>query len=199
MTALASPHRSPAGRAGRGPVLVVIGGLPGSGKTTLLRRILRPGVAPLDSEQVAGRLGRTGPLYRLLRPLVHVRHRVRVLRTVAGGARLVVLTDPWTSRRWRAAVLRAATRAGRRVRVVLIDAPPAAAVGGQVARGRTLPRRRMRRHVRRWAQLLADVAGAGAGAEVVVVGRGEARALDAGQVLGPPAGLLPGTHRRPGP
>ena len=136
------------------PVLVVIGGLPGSGKTTLLRRLLAeqvPGVTGLDSEFVAEEFRRAGPglPYRFLRPWVHVVHRWRVLRTVCGGGPVVVLTDPWTSDRWRAAVLRSAAAAGRRVRLVHLDAGPELAAAGQSARGRVLSARAMRRHLER--------------------------------------------------
>lgn len=137
-----------------GPVLVVIGGLPGSGKTTLLRRLLAehvPGVTGLDSEFVAEAFRRAGVgvPYRFLRPGVHVVHRWRVLRAVRGSAPVVVLTDPWTSDRWRGAVLRAAADAGRRVRVVQLAADPELAVAGQSTRGRVLSERAMRRHVER--------------------------------------------------
>lgn len=137
-----------------GPVLVVIGGLPGSGKTTLLRRLLAeqvPGVTGLDSEFVAEAFRRAGPglPYRFLRPWVHVVHRWQVLRAVRGRASVVVLTDPWTGDRWRAAVLRAAAAGGRRVRVVQLVADPELAAAGQSARGRVLSERAMRRHVER--------------------------------------------------
>ncbi len=115
------PSRAPGGRG----VLVVIGGLPGSGKTTLLRRLLAgsvPGVVGLDSEDVAARVQAAGVRvpYRLIRPLVHAWHRVRVLRVVSGPAPVVVLTDPWTRPWWRATVLRTARRGGRSVRLVLL-------------------------------------------------------------------------------
>jgi hypothetical protein len=127
----------------RGAVLVVIGGLPGSGKTTLLNRLFgreAPGVLALDSEQVSARLREAGVRipYRFLRPGVHGWHRRRVLRAIGGAVPVVVLTDPWTSARWRAAVLRAARRAGRSVCLVLIDAPPEVAADGQAARGRRI-------------------------------------------------------------
>ena len=113
---------APAGGRGHGGphgVLVVVGGLPGSGKTTLLRRLLAegaPGVVGLDSEDVAARVQAVAVRvpYRVVRPLVHAWHRVRVLRVVAGPAPVVVLTDPWTRPWWRAVVLRTARhRAGR--------------------------------------------------------------------------------------
>jgi predicted ATPase len=170
-------------------VLVVIGGLPGSGKTTLLRRILGTGlrgVSALDSELVAEQLSGTGIRvpYQLLRPLVHAVHRLRVLRTVAGDARVVVLTDPWTSPGWRAAVLGAARQAGRQVRVVLIDVSSAAAVQGQASRGRAVPRRRMHRHEARWSELMSDLAYRRPGDDVVAISRAAARRVSAHHVLG---------------
>ncbi|WP_409332529.1 AAA family ATPase [Trujillonella humicola] len=154
-----------------GGVLVVVGGLPGSGKTTLLRRWLAdarrdhagPHVVGLDSEDVAAWLRRAGARvpYRLVRPAVHLVHRRRVLRTVAGQVPVVVLTDPWTSPRWRTAVLGAARDAGRTIRVVLLDVPAEQAQVGQTARGRSLSRRAMERHATRWPGLL-EAAGEGA-------------------------------------
>ncbi|TFV66967.1 UNVERIFIED_ORG: Zeta toxin [Bacillus sp. AZ43] len=167
-------------------VLVVIGGLPGSGKTTLLRRLLAEraaGVAGLDSEQVAERLRRAGiglP-YRYLRPWVHLLHRVRVLGRIGGRTPVVVLTDPWTDPRWRRAVLGAAARAGRRVRLVWIDASPEVAAGGQSARGRAISGRAMRRHVQRALHQHP----AGAAADALVVDRGRAARLTLVGVLGP--------------
>ena len=189
--AIAPVDQPPAGGGRSGDaVLLVIGGLPGSGKTTLLRRVLAPGlpgVTGLDSEQVAEQLRGAGIRvpYRLLRPRVHGAHRFRALRAVAGDERVVVLTDPWTSPRWRAAVLGAARRAGRRVRVVLIDAPSSAAVQGQVARGRAVPERRMRRHEDRWADSVREVVRQAPEDEVVVISRAAARRLTAEQLLGP--------------
>ena len=126
-TATLTPDRSSTG-VGAG-VLVVLGGLPGSGKTTLLRRLSAAGprgMTGVDSEQVADRMRSLGigVPYPLLRPWVHLVHRWRVLRVLAGPAPVIVLTDPWTGARWQAVVLRAAARAGRSVRLVLLDVPP---------------------------------------------------------------------------
>jgi predicted kinase len=197
------PGPVPTGDAGRG--LVVVGGLPGSGKTTMVRRLLRdgvPGVASLDSEQVAARW-RTGARvpYRLVRPLVHTRHRLRVVRALLGEARVVVLADPWTSRWWRPVVLAAARAGGRAVRLVLLDVSPEDATDGQRIRGRRIPEGRMHRHGLRWARLLRTAA---TGPDVVVVDRPGAARLTLGGLLGPaltappvPAGLPAG--RGPGP
>ncbi|SNR69212.1 AAA family ATPase [Blastococcus mobilis] len=179
---------------GRDPVLVVIGGLPGSGKTTLLRRLLAQessGVTGFDSEQVAARLTRAGRRlpYRFLRPLVHCWHRWRVLRGVGRNSPVVVLTDPWTSARWRAVVLRAARRAGRSVRLVLIDVPPELAERGQAARGRAISARAMRGHTVRWDRLrrTVDEPNGGAGARpALVVDRARASGLTLAEILGRP-------------
>jgi predicted kinase len=191
----ATGARWPHGRAAPHGVLVVIGGLPGSGKTTLLRRLMAeraPGVVGLDSEDVAAQLQAAGVCvpYRLIRPLVHAWHRVWVLRVVAGPAPVVVLTDPWTRPWWRAVVLRAAERAGRSVRLVLLDAPRELAESGQAARGRGIPARSMRRHASRWRELLQAVSGPAGGAgldSVTVVDRLRADRLTVADVLGRPA------------
>lgn len=178
--------------AAPGGVLVVVGGLPGSGKTTLLRRLMaegQPGVVGLDSEDVAARLHDAGLRvpYRLVRPLVHAWHRVRVLWVVAGPAPVVVLTDPWTRPWWRAVVLRAAHRAGRSVRLVLVDASRELAESGQTARGRGIPARSMHRHATRWGELLRDVGSGTGAAAVTVVDRLRADRLTVADVLDRPA------------
>jgi len=173
----------PASRA-----VVVVAGLPGAGKTTLTAAEPRA----LDSDRVraawAPRLRRLP--YPLWRPLVHAWHRVRVLRVVAGPASVVVLTDPWTRPWWRAVVLRAAERAGRSVRLVLLDASRELAESGQAARGRGIPARSMRRHANRWRELLQAVSGPAGGAgldSVTVVDRLRADRLTVADVLGRPA------------
>ncbi|SHN76235.1 AAA domain-containing protein [Geodermatophilus obscurus] len=199
MVVQTGPAPTGADRASRGAtphgVLVVVGGLPGSGKTTLLRRLLAersPGVVGLDSEDVAARVQAAGARlpYRLVRPLVHAWHRIRVLRVVSGPAPVVVLTDPWTRLWWRAAVLRAAQRAGRSVRLVLLNASQELAESGQTARGRAVPARSMRRHAIRWSSLLQTVTepAGGAGTDpVTVVDRPGADRLTLADVLGEPA------------
>jgi predicted kinase len=186
------PRPSVSGAAADAATLVVVGGLPGSGKTTLLRRVLDrelPGVVGVDSEQVAERLRAVEALlpYRLLRPLVHGWHRVRVLRALAGPVPVVVLTDPWTSAWWRRVVLHAARRAGRAVRLVLLDTSPEDAADGQRVRGRAIPAGRMRRHAARWVRLhraLAEAAGPDGADDVLVVDRDGAARIPLGEVLG---------------
>lgn len=181
------PGPAPAREAGR--ALVVVGGLPGGGKTTMVRRLLGdgvPGVASLDSEQVAARW-RTGSRvpYRLMRPIVHTQHRLRVLRALAGPAPVVVLADPWTSRWWRPVVVATARAAGRAVRLVLLDVPPEDAAEGQRIRGRRIPEGRMRRHGLRWARLVRSAA---EGPDILVLDRPRAARLTLAELLGRPAG-----------
>jgi predicted kinase len=186
------PRPSAAAAVADAATLVVVGGLPGSGKTTLLRRLLErgePGIVGVDSEQVADRLDGVAAFvpYRLLRPLVHGWHRVRLLRALAGPAPVVVLTDPWTSPWWRGVVLRAARRAGRAVRLVLLDTSPEDAAAGQRVRGRAIPAGRMRRHAARWVRLqqaLAEAAGQDGADDVLVVDREQAAHVPLGEVLG---------------
>jgi predicted kinase len=170
-------------------LLVVIGGLPGSGKTSLLRRWLSTepaAIVGLDSEDVAARLVTVGVRlpYRWIRPLVHLVHRARVLRTVRGDAPLVVLTDPWTAPWWRTVVARAARSAGRAVRLVALDAPEEVAERGQNRRGRVVPGRSMRRHAERWRRLAATFPSA---ADVLVVDRPTATRLTLAEALGEPS------------
>ncbi len=181
------PGPAPAGDAAR--ALVVVGGLPGGGKTTMVRRLLGdgvPGVASLDSEQVAARW-RTGSRvpYRLMRPLVHTQHRLRVLRALTGPAPVVVLADPWTSRWWRPVVVGTARAAGRAVRLVLIDVSPEDAGEGQRIRGRRIPEGRMRRHGLRWARLVRSAV---EGPDVLVLDRRRAARFTLAELLGRPAG-----------
>lgn len=140
--------------------LVVLAGLPGAGKTTLLRRLAerRPArVRALDAEEVAAQLRTAWLPYRLLRPLVHGLHLLRVVREVGGTAVCVLTTDPMTSP-LRRALLRAAARGtGRALCVVLVDATPEQARLGQAARGRALGARRMARHVSRGQHLRAQL------------------------------------------
>jgi hypothetical protein len=181
------PGPAPAGDAAR--ALVVVGGLPGGGKTTMVRRLLGdgvPGVASLDSEQVAARW-RTGSRvpYRLMRPLVHTQHRLRVLRALTGPAPVVVLADPWTSRWWRPVVVGTARAAERAVRLVLIDVSPEDAGEGQRIRGRRIPEGRMRRHGLRWARLVRSAV---EGPDVLVLDRRRAARFTLAELLGRPAG-----------
>jgi hypothetical protein len=118
--------------------------------------------------------------YRVLRPWVHAWHRWHVLRAIGGCAPVVLLTDPWTGPRWRAAVLRAAARAGRSVRLVEVAVSPELAVRGQSSRGRAISERSMRRHIHRRHRFPLA-------AGDLVVDRRRATRLTLDEVLGPPS------------
>lgn len=139
--------------------LVVLAGLPGAGKTRLWRRLASPrpaDVLALDAEQVAETL-RSAPLpYAALRPFVHAWHLLRVARALRTSATCVLTTDPMTSRLQRLMLRTVAALTGRSLHVVLVDATAREAVLGQYRRGRTVSRRRMLRHVRRWRRMRAE-------------------------------------------
>jgi hypothetical protein len=113
---------------------------------------------------------------------VHGWHRWRVLRGIGSDVPVVVLTDPWTSAPWRRAVLRAAERAGRSVRLVLIDVSREQAESGQTARGRAISAAAMGRHSDRWSALRATDAG-----HAVIVDRRRAGQLMLPDLLQQPA------------
>ena len=191
---LAAPRPVGGRSGGHDPVLVVIGGLPGGGKTTLLRRLLAEestGVRGFDSEQVTTRLRGAGVRipYRVLRMWVHPWHWWRVLCGIRGAVPVVVLTDPWTSPWWRALVLRAARRAGRSVRLVLIDVPPELAESGQASRGRAISARAMRRHTVRWGrfrQTVEDRNSDGGASAALIFDQQRAGRLTLAETLGAP-------------
>jgi hypothetical protein len=192
-------------------LLVLIGGLPGAGKTRLLTRLLDGdsddggAIRGLDSEYVAKRLRDSGVRlpYRLLRPAVHAWHRVAVRRAIRGQAPALLVTDPLTSARRRAALVAAGRRSGRRVLVLLLDVPPEAAVRGQELRHRTVGARSMARHDRGWRSLLriATTAGVEGADRTVVLGRDEADRLALDDLLGLPGARgrvsADALHRRP--
>ncbi|GAA2782933.1 AAA family ATPase [Kitasatospora paracochleata] len=162
-------RRRPVPHALRYPAadLVVVSGLPGGGKSTLIRRCAH--VPVIDSQHarlhVEARLPRALP-YALYRPLVRLLHYRRLHRALRAGGPLVVHdcgTLPWV-RDWLA---RAAARQGRRLHLILLDARPAEAVSGQLARGRQVSAYAFGRHRRATAvlreRLTAGPGPAGAG------------------------------------
>jgi hypothetical protein len=80
-------------------------------------------------------------------------HLLRVWRALAGSG-AVVVHDCATRGPLRRLMRRRAADAGRPVCLVLLDVDPAVARGGQVARGRRVRARAMRRHERRWGRLV---------------------------------------------
>lgn len=131
--------------------LVVVAGLPGAGKTTLVRRwAAAPGVVALDAEDVAA--GLAALPYRVVRPLVHALHLLRLLAVLATPADRVLTSDPLTSDRRRRWFRFVAAVTGRRLVVVLVHVSPWDARDGQRRRGRVLSESRTARHEQRYRQ-----------------------------------------------
>jgi AAA domain len=133
--------------------VVVVAGLPGAGKTTLVA--FEPRALDSDAMREAWAPRLTRVPYLLWRPVVHARHWVAIWRALKRSDGVVVVR-PFTSAWLRRGVLRRARRHHPAVHLVVVDATRAQARQGQRARGRTIGRRAMRRHERRWAR--ADLA-----------------------------------------
>jgi hypothetical protein len=151
---------------------VLVGGVPGAGKSTVLRRLapLLPGVQFLDSDTERhwfAQHSRRVP-YRVLRPLVHLIHHLRVLTAVLTGPRRhrgLVVHDPST--RWvRLGLLgRLARLRGWNPEVLFVDVSRPAALAGQQQRRRVVNHRRFAGHWRRWRQLRAALGTRGEAAQ----------------------------------
>ncbi|MEV0163511.1 AAA family ATPase [Nonomuraea fuscirosea] len=187
--------------------LVILTGLPGAGKTTLLRRLyglhgaesvpLMAGtVAVIDSTQSKrhwhGRLAwAPNPLRRAV---VFVTHVGRIRRALLAGHSVVA-----HNRGCGAYVLRGfawlARRHGADFHLLLLDAPPEAALAGQRERGRVVAPRTFARHQRSWELLMTRVRGGdpAPAAGVRVVDRTQAALLRA--IVFEPASAEPARPR----
>ena len=119
-----------------GRTLLVVAGMPGAGKSTLLAGLPRVSeVAVLDSEQQRTTLARRWPgvPYRRYRPLVHLRHRLALVRAARVAAALALL----------------AALTGRTAHLLWLDVEPVDALRGQRDRGRMVPSRSFAGHARR--------------------------------------------------
>lgn len=173
--------------------LVILTGLPGAGKTTLLQRlyelhgaesapVARDAVMVIDSSQSRrhwdGRL--TWAPYPVRRAVVFVTHVTRIRQALAGGHSVVA-----HNRGCAPYVLKGfawlARRQGAAFHLLLLDAPPEAALAGQQTRGRVVPPRTFARHQRRWAGLMARVKNGdpAPAAGALIVDRAEAALLEA--------------------
>jgi predicted kinase len=135
-----------------GRTLLLVAGMPGAGKSTLLARLpRRPGMLVLDSDAHRAALARRFPglAYRRYRPVVHLLHRVAVLRAVCSGTRTVVVHLPATAASTRTAVALLAAVTGRAAHLVWLHADPVEALGGQRDRGRVVPSASFAGHARR--------------------------------------------------
>lgn len=158
MSILVRPDR------GRSP-LILVGGVPGAGKSTAMRAVAarHRGVDVLDSDSERDWFARVCPRvpYRLVRPLVHLIHQLRVFgRVLRGpGTSTLIVHDPST--RWlRLGLLGWLARArGWDAHVLFVAVARDDALAGQVRRGRTIPSRSFTRHWRRWTVLEAALTG----------------------------------------
>ena len=135
-----------------GRTLLLIAGMPGAGKSTLLAGVPpRPGLRVLDSDAHRAALARRFPRlpYRRYRPLVHLLHRLALVRAACSDLPTVVVHLPATAASTRAAVVLLAVLTGRAAHLVWLHADPGEALGGQRDRGRVVPSRSFAGHARR--------------------------------------------------
>lgn len=135
-----------------GRTLLLIAGMPGAGKSTLLAGVPpRPGLRVLDSDAQRVALARRFPRlpYRRYRPLVHLLHRLALVRAACSDVPTVVVHLPATAASTRAAVVLLAVLTGRAAHLVWLHADPGEALGGQRDRGRVVPSSSFAGHARR--------------------------------------------------
>jgi hypothetical protein len=118
-------------------------------------------VTVLDSSDVQARWAARSRLpYRCYRPLVHVAHRLAILRAALRPGP-VLAHEPATRASTRALLVIIGWLARRKRHFVWLSCPASEAAAGQSARGRTLHRRSFARHVRRAARVESLLAAGG--------------------------------------
>jgi hypothetical protein len=135
-----------------GRTLLLVAGMPGSGKSTLLAGLpARPGLVVLDSDAHRAALGRRFPglPYRRYRPLVHLLHRLALVRAARSDVATVAVHLPATGAPTRAAVVLLALLTGRAAHLLWVHANPDEALSGQHDRGRLVPSGSFAAHARR--------------------------------------------------
>ena len=135
-----------------GRTLLLVAGMPGSGKSTLLAGLpARPGLVVLDSDAHRAALGRRFPglPYRRYRPLVHLLHRLALVRAARSDVATVAVHLPATGAPTRAAVALLARLTGRAAHLLWLHADPDEALSGQHDRGRLVPSGSFAAHARR--------------------------------------------------
>jgi predicted kinase len=159
---LAVPVAPPRGVRRRTPVrvrlpgrtLLLVAGMPGAGKSTLLATLpRRAGLIVLDSDVHRAALARRFPgiAYRRYRPLVHLLHRLALVRAAFSPAPTVVVHLPATAVVTRALIALLAATTGRAAYLLWLHADPAEALSGQRDRGRVVPSRSFAGHAQRAA------------------------------------------------
>jgi shikimate kinase len=164
-----------------GRTLLLVAGMPGAGKSTLLAGLPRtPEIAVLDSDEHRAALARRlpGVAYRRYRPLVHLRHRLAVVRAARSATPTVVVHLPATGAGTRGAVALLAVLTGRDAHLLWLHVDPAEALRGQRSRGRVVPSGSFAGHARRAVAVTARLRGGRATGwrTVTVVDRVTARA-----------------------
>ena len=137
-----------------GRTLLLVAGMPGAGKSTLLAGLrARSGLAVLDSDTHRAALARRFPglAYARYRPLVHLLHRLALVRAAFSTTRTVVVHLPATSTVLRSAVALVAAMTGRTAHLLWLHVDPGDARRGQHDRGRVVPSRSFAGHARRAA------------------------------------------------
>jgi predicted kinase len=134
--------------------LVLVAGMPGAGKSTLLAALPPdPRVAVLDSDVQRAALRRALPglRYRHYRWLVHLLHRLAVLRAACSAVPVVVVHLPATDPATRAVLARLAALTGRTAHLLWLHIDAADALRGQRERGRVVPHGSFSAHAARAA------------------------------------------------
>lgn len=160
--AISSGAGEPVQLALPGRALLLVAGMPGAGKSTLLARLPpSDGLAVLDSEsqRAAFRpLARRVP-YAVLRPVVHLLHRIAVLVAAVSTTRTVVVHLPATEPATRAAVARLAAVTGRAAHLLWLQVEADEARRAQYERGRVVPEASFAAHARRATATAAELLG----------------------------------------
>lgn len=149
------PRTGPVSIVLPGRTLLLVAGMPGAGKSRLLARLR----GTVDVEVVDSQAYRDtvawwlpgGLPYRRYRALVHLLHRLAIVRAALTGPAAVAVHLPATSAATRATVALLAVLTGRATHLLWLDVDPADALRGQRRRGRTVPAGSFARHACRAA------------------------------------------------
>lgn len=111
-------------------VVVLVAGIPGAGKTTLIDRVCSPDWTVLDTD----RFRRQEPAALRRVPVPYVLYVLAIVAAIARHPQVVVQSRGTYA--WLRRLITACARVrGRRAVLVVLDAPAADAVAGQVSRG----------------------------------------------------------------